>query len=203
MSPSLRKTFIALLLIICFVAVGRVARTYYDFLRTGKTEEAGRRRKDELIKSLLERQDAPPATRDGQFPCVFVMLVGAAAPPELGKCTVPVDRSAAVDRAEVDLRYGNFLVRQTDLYMNDVSAVPSPALITPAIISTRIGATLSGTIQIILLIPRPWERAIHIPTKCWFSKTATICFSIGYLPGPAIGTPSFNIPRHPLVFIKL
>jgi len=124
MCPSLRKTLIALLLIICFVAVGRVAWTYYDFLPAGKTEEAGRRRKDELIKSLLERRDAPPPTRDGQFPCVFVMLVGPAAPPELGKCTVPVDRSAVVDRAEVDLRYGNFLVRQTDLNMNDVSGVP-------------------------------------------------------------------------------
>jgi YD repeat-containing protein len=124
MSPSLRKALIALLLAVCFFAVGRVVWTYYDFLRA-KRGEAERGRKDELIvKSLLDRRDAPAPTRDGQFPCVFVMLADPPAPPELGKCTVPVDRSAAVDRVEVDLRYGNFLVRQTDLYMNDVFSVP-------------------------------------------------------------------------------
>jgi YD repeat-containing protein len=123
-----RKALIALLLIICFVAVGRVVWSYFDVLRARKADverEAERRRKDELIvKSLLERQDAPAPTRDGQFPCVLVTLADPPAPPELGKCTVPVDRSAAVDRVEVDLRYGNFLVRQTDLYMNDVFKVP-------------------------------------------------------------------------------
>jgi YD repeat-containing protein len=56
---------------------------------------------------------------------VFVAVADPqAAPAELGKCSVPVDRSVAVDRFGVDLRYGNFLVRQTDLYMNDVFDVP-------------------------------------------------------------------------------
>jgi YD repeat-containing protein len=57
MSSSFRKALIALLVAVCFFAVGRMVWTYYDFLRARKTEEAERSRKDELIKSLLERME--------------------------------------------------------------------------------------------------------------------------------------------------
>jgi len=62
--------------------------------------------------------------RDGQFPCVFVTVADSGAPPQLGKCAVPTEHSGAVDRFEVDLRYGNFVARQTDLYLKDVFDVP-------------------------------------------------------------------------------
>jgi YD repeat-containing protein len=44
--------------------------------------------------------------------------------PQLGKCEIPATHSGPVERFEADLRYGRFILRQSDLYVNDVFEVP-------------------------------------------------------------------------------
>jgi hypothetical protein len=51
-------------------------------------------------------------------------ILDSSAEPELGKCVASRDRSGVIDRFEVDLRYGNFLVRQTDFSLSDTFDVP-------------------------------------------------------------------------------
>jgi YD repeat-containing protein len=61
---------------------------------------------------------------DGDFPCVFASVSGSNVVPQLGKCAMPTEHAGAIDRFEVDLRNGNFVMRQSDLYLNDVFEVP-------------------------------------------------------------------------------
>src|SRR5919198_592346 len=57
---------------------------------------------------------------DGEFPCVFALVEDTRVIPKCGKCAMPTSHAGAVDRFEVDLRSGNFILRQSDLYLNDV-----------------------------------------------------------------------------------
>ncbi len=66
------------------------------------------------------RSTVPPARFSGSFPCV------AAAPgsaPRVGECTpaIPISalRTGRLDRFEVDLRFGKFNLRETDLLLKD------------------------------------------------------------------------------------
>jgi YD repeat-containing protein len=63
----------------------------------------------------------PPARWSGEFPCVWAVADGSA--PQIGECapSVPIAalRSGPVDRFEVDLRFGKFVLRQTDLLLED------------------------------------------------------------------------------------
>src|SRR5262249_3267888 len=101
---------------------------YSEGYRAKKAEAAEdaerRRRADEYVNGLLLRQDAAAPIRDGQFSCVSVSLQDSSPVPRLGKCAAPGERSDAVDRFEIDLRYGNLRVRQTDLSLNDIFDVP-------------------------------------------------------------------------------
>jgi YD repeat-containing protein len=110
------------------LASGRLGWFYYDGYRAKSAkaaEEAERRRRDDsFVSGLLRKRDAEAPTRDGQHPCVSVFPTESSAKPELGKCAAPGERSGAIDRFEVDLRYGNFLVRQTDLSLSDIFDVP-------------------------------------------------------------------------------
>jgi len=67
---------------------------------------------------------AAPPRFDGTFPCVFASVSASEVVPQLGKCAMPIVHAEPVDRFEVDLRYGNFVLRQSDLYLNDVFEVP-------------------------------------------------------------------------------
>lgn len=69
-------------------------------------------------------ESAPPPTSDGTHPCVFATVIDDTLKPTIGRCATPTTHSGAVDRFEVDLRYGTFVLRQTDLRMNDVFDVP-------------------------------------------------------------------------------
>jgi len=67
----------------------------------------------------------PKPRLGGQHPCVFAdVREDNIVVPQLGKCSVPTEHKGAVDRFEVDLRYGSFILRQTDLYLADVFEVP-------------------------------------------------------------------------------
>lgn len=66
------------------------------------------------------------ATYSGKHPCVFATLEhDGSMHTQLGECETPTGLSSGpVDRFEVDLRYGSFVVRETDLYVKDVFDVP-------------------------------------------------------------------------------
>lgn len=61
---------------------------------------------------------------DGEFPCIYASVDGGTTVPQLGNCAMPTTHAGPVDRFEVDLRYGSFILRQTDLYLADVFQVP-------------------------------------------------------------------------------
>lgn len=61
---------------------------------------------------------------DGEFPCVFASVGKGGGVPQLGKCDMPTVHAGIVDRFETDLRIGAFVLRQSDLYLNDVFEVP-------------------------------------------------------------------------------
>ena len=66
--------------------------------------------------------NVPSPTWDGNFPCIYA-VADAESGPQLGSCAIPVPMSAAsrmaVDRFETDLRRGTFILRQTDLVVNE------------------------------------------------------------------------------------
>jgi len=76
------------------------------------------------VLELLNRTDAAAPTMDGSHPCVFEAVGQSGAPPQIGKCNLPVTLSGPVDRLEADLRYGNLVLRQADLYLKDIFDVP-------------------------------------------------------------------------------
>jgi len=66
----------------------------------------------------------PAARLDGEFPCVYASMENGMTVAQFGNCGMPVSHHGPVDRFEADLRYGTFVMRQTDLYLNDVFEVP-------------------------------------------------------------------------------
>lgn len=61
---------------------------------------------------------------DGDFPCVFAQVGASGVVPQFGQCAMPTAHAGPVDRFEADLRYGGFVLRETDLYLEDVFKVP-------------------------------------------------------------------------------
>jgi YD repeat-containing protein len=65
---------------------------------------------------------APAARRSGDYPCVSTAAAFGSAP-RIGDCTPPVPIAAleagSVDRFDLDLRTGKFVLRQTDLLLTD------------------------------------------------------------------------------------
>jgi len=67
---------------------------------------------------------AAPPRFDGDFPCVFAQVDTSGVVPQLGQCAMPTVHAEPVDRFEADLRYGNFILRETDLFLDDIFKVP-------------------------------------------------------------------------------
>ncbi len=67
---------------------------------------------------------AAAPTFDGEFPCVFASVGKGGVIPHLGKCDMPTTHTGVVDQFETDLRIGAFVLRQSDLYLNDAFEVP-------------------------------------------------------------------------------
>jgi YD repeat-containing protein len=61
---------------------------------------------------------------DGKFPCVFATVSDGKVSPQLGSCAMPTTHGDPVDRFEADLRYGNFILRETDFFLDDGFKVP-------------------------------------------------------------------------------
>lgn len=65
--------------------------------------------------------DVPPPHWDGNFPCVYAVASPTSAP-LVGSCVTPLPMSKGrtpVDRFEVDLRRGKFIMRQTDVSISE------------------------------------------------------------------------------------
>jgi YD repeat-containing protein len=85
---------------------------------------AQRRQLDALAAHYLRRPDVAPPRLEGGFPCVVATVGEGKAFPRLGRCGMPAAPSGPVDQFEVDPRWGSFILRQTDLYLEDVFEVP-------------------------------------------------------------------------------
>jgi YD repeat-containing protein len=75
-----------------------------------------------FIESETVLSSAPAPSWDGDFPCVYA-VAGDQNAPQLGTCATPMPMSPAsrqiVDRFETDLRRGAFVLRQSDLAVNE------------------------------------------------------------------------------------
>jgi len=67
---------------------------------------------------------APAPRMTDQYPCVYQSIADGSNEPRLGECATLSFSPLRVDRFEVDLRYGNFVVRQTDFFLSDTIVVP-------------------------------------------------------------------------------
>lgn len=77
----------------------------------------------ELALSKLH-DDAPRPLFDGTHPCIYAPVSGDRVTASIGRCAVAAIQQGALDQFEVDLRYGVFVMRQTDLQLQDVFDVP-------------------------------------------------------------------------------
>ncbi len=79
-------------------------------------------------KAEIKPQDVQRATvaprLDGTHSCVFASVSGAHLVTTVGECATPTLDRREIDRFEVDLRYGAFVLRQSDLFLKDVFDVP-------------------------------------------------------------------------------
>ncbi|MGI4758650.1 MAG: cytochrome c oxidase assembly factor Coa1 family protein [Janthinobacterium lividum] len=57
----------------------------------------------------------PVARMDGTYPCVAATVTAGLPQASLGRCGTPVGQEQSVDRFTVDLRYGAFVLQQSDL----------------------------------------------------------------------------------------
>ena len=85
--------------------------------------QCSRQTKAAVVPEHSNRLVAAPRF-DGEFPCVFVSVTDGGVRPQVGNCAVPTVHGAPVDRFETDLRYGNFVLRETDLFLDDGFKVP-------------------------------------------------------------------------------
>jgi YD repeat-containing protein len=130
-----RKWLLPLLVVLCLIAIARIADYLYQLhvleLKAKKTAAAAaaalaerRIHPNPQVLALLNRTDATSPSLDGGFPCVSASLMGTEVAPQLGTCAMPEKPAGPVDRFEADLRYGHFILRQSDLYINDIFEVP-------------------------------------------------------------------------------
>jgi YD repeat-containing protein len=109
------KRILAFLIIFCVAIFSVLAIQIYNYRKLHGAAE--------IKADDLQRATSPPRW-DGSHPCVFSVPIGLHTAPTLGRCATPTTHTSAIDRFEVDLRYGSFVLRQSDLYLNDVFDVP-------------------------------------------------------------------------------
>jgi len=77
-----------------------------------------------IRRADIERATVP-ARLKGTHPCVFAdITTDASMKPALGECATPTEHHGSQERAEVDLRYGAFVLRQTDLLVKGKVEIP-------------------------------------------------------------------------------
>jgi len=68
--------------------------------------------------------EVPPPSWNGQYPCIYAPVAGHKIAPTLGECVLGQRNTGPVERYEVDLRYGSFVMRETDLYVTGSIEIP-------------------------------------------------------------------------------
>lgn len=123
-----RLLYTMLLALLC---AGVAVRIGFSFWQTARADAEAKKRTEYKEQHKFDWMNqylslAPPPPRTGnQHPCVFQAMSRQTAGPELGDCRTGWSLfSDPVDQFEVDLRYGAFVVRQTDLFLNDGFPIP-------------------------------------------------------------------------------
>jgi YD repeat-containing protein len=107
---SHRRTVLLGLLLACLIVVA------LNIQRSRWTKAA-------VVPEYSNRLVAAPRF-DGEFPCVFASVTDGGVRPQVGNCAMPTVHGTPIDRFEADLRYGNFVLRETDLFLDDGFKVP-------------------------------------------------------------------------------
>lgn len=138
-----RLIYILLLGLLCAGAVARIGMAVWQNAHARQEDyqaaQARTQHKLDWVKEYLSL-DAPPARMSNQHPCIYASMdlkttdskttdsktmEPKTEGPQLGECGMATSLfSGPVDRFEVDLRYGSFVLRQTDLFLSDGFAVP-------------------------------------------------------------------------------
>jgi hypothetical protein len=147
-----RRTWIITALEVAFVAVSvwkaPLALGYFTLrMQLRKIEDSAR--PGPVVQQLLNRADAPPATLNGAHPCVFEPVRDSGVRPGLATCAMPTERTGPVDAFEVDLRYGSFVLRQSDLYVKDVFDVPLTGCADSGFNPNRFAATNFHRLEVV------------------------------------------------------
>ena len=112
------------LLITCLVTAGVAFGAVHLYSRRTDAEHtAARLALHNFIEARLHGT-VPAATLDGTYPCMLTDLTAKVEQPVLTQCATPTEHVGAADEFAVDLRFGVFEARQTDLEVNDVFDVP-------------------------------------------------------------------------------
>lgn len=110
-NPARRRIYNLFLIIILIAAAVKIGITLWPSLRG-------------LPSEYLTRE-VPAPRMDSRHPCVYFSMMDSSPAPKIGQCGMSsLFFSSAVDQFEVDLRYGNFVLRQTDLFLQDEFAIP-------------------------------------------------------------------------------
>ena len=119
--PSQRKTLLFTLLLACLVLGIGAAIYLWQTGRGGTAKEAAPGTNPELLDSSAV---AATPTLDGDIPGVVATVLPAGVTTRLGTSPMPTVHAVSVDRFEADLRYARFVLRETDLEIQDVFDVP-------------------------------------------------------------------------------
>lgn len=104
------RHFLGRMLILAALAIAAIAEWHQWYGATVSQTQ--------ILKALV------PPTLDGLHPCVYASVSAGRVVSALGSCATPVSHAQPDNRFETDLRYGSFVLRQTDLPLDDVFNAP-------------------------------------------------------------------------------
>jgi hypothetical protein len=121
---SRNKIMPFLLLVVCLGAGTRVGVILYEHNRAVAEGGLIRLRASQQVLQLLSAASVTPPALSGDFPCVAAVIDNSKVQVRLSQCGLASKHSGPVDRFETDLRYGSFILRESDLYVSDIFDVP-------------------------------------------------------------------------------
>src|SRR3989449_4776183 len=68
--------------------------------------------------------EVPPPSWNGEYRCIYATVAGHKIAPTLGQCVLGQRNTDPIERYEADLRYGSFVMRETDLYAAGSVEIP-------------------------------------------------------------------------------
>jgi hypothetical protein len=110
-SPGGRRFYNLLLFVILTAAAVRIGTIFWPGLQG--------------LPSEYMTREVPAPRMDSRHPCVYISMAESSPAPKIGQCGMSsLFFSSPVDQFEVDLRYGSFVLQQTDLFLQDEFAIP-------------------------------------------------------------------------------